>query len=134
MKSRLSLLLLLGAILGLFGQEAVFARAVSFEPVHQTAPVTVQGMSADCADMMGFAKPAPPATDKPCAGKSPDCMAKMGCAVPVALLPQHESDAVVRVDRAVPRARAAARLTGRDFVPEPDPPTNVAYVAVYLDL
>ena len=83
MKRWFSLLLLMGALLGLMGQEAAFARGMPVEQAAQSAAAvqTSAGlMSADCAEMMGLAKQKPQ-PDKPCQGMTPDCMAKMGCAV-----------------------------------------------------
>ena len=57
MKRWFSFLLLMGALLGLMGQEAAFSRAMPVEMADQTA--TAAEMSADCAEMMGLAKQNP---------------------------------------------------------------------------
>ncbi|MGQ3026521.1 hypothetical protein [Sphingomonadaceae bacterium 3R27C6] len=117
MKRRISLLLLIGALLGLLAQEAAFASAPAM-PMQDTA-IAAPTMSAECAEMMGIDK----SQDKePCQGLTLDCIAKMGCAVPPAV-----------VSSAVPLAIAAhmpglldplpiRRLAGRMIGPEPDPP------------
>jgi hypothetical protein len=76
-KRRISLLLLIGALLGLLAQEAAFASAPAM-PMQDTA-IAAPTMSAECAEMMGIDK----SQDKePCQGLTLDCIAKMGCAVP----------------------------------------------------
>lgn len=120
MKRWLSLTLLLGALLGLLGQEAALACAT---PVEQAA-ASAQ-MSADCAEMMGLAKPQPQPEKQPCQGMTPDCIAKMGCAVPVALLPPPFIDLAPQLGTAAPRQASVAPLAGRDTSPEPEPPAHL---------
>lgn len=120
MKRWLSLLLLLGALLGLLGQEAAFAHVMPVERAKQTA--AVPQMSPDCAQMMGLTKQqAQPA--KPCQDMTSDCIAKMGCAVPLALIPPLAFDAVPQLRAAAPPQMPVAPLVGRDIGPEPEPPT-----------
>lgn len=119
MKRWLPLLLLLGAVLGLMGQEAALAQAL---PVAPTAPASAAvAMDSDCAEMMAAAKKEQP--DQPCRGLTFDCIAKMGCAVPFALLPAPAPDASPLVRAALPAQAPAALLVGRDSGPEPHPPT-----------
>lgn len=119
MKRWFSFLLLMGALLGLMGQEAAFARAMPVEMADQTA--TAAEMSADCAEMMGLAKQNPQ-PDKPCEGMTPDCIAKMGCAVPVALIPSVLSAQPTKFRLSTPRQMPVAPLVGRETSPEPHPP------------
>ncbi len=116
MKRWLTFLLLVGAVLGLLAQEAAFAYAPAL-PSAETA--SAAAMSDECAEMMGIEKSQKSA---PCQGLTLDCIAKMGCAVPPAV-----------VSSAVPLAIAAHmpglldplpiwRLAGRMIGPEPDPP------------
>lgn len=121
MKRWLSLLMLLGALLGLFGQEAAFAHVMPVEKAQQTA--TAAQMSADCAQMMGLAKKAPQ-PEKPCEGMTPDCIAKMGCAVPLALLAPFVFDASPQFSAAPPLQLPVAALVGRDTSPELEPPAR----------
>lgn len=122
MKRWFSLLLLMGALLGLMGQEAAFARATPVEMVDQAAS-TAQ-MNADCAEMMGLAKQNPQ-PDKPCEGMTPDCIAKMGCAVPVALIPSMLSAHPTEFRLSTPRQMPVAPLVGRETSPEPHPPARL---------
>lgn len=118
----LSLALLVGALFGLIGQGAAFAHVmptVKIERAGASAP-----MSPDCAKMMGLAKPAPQPA-KPCKGMTPDCVAKMGCAMSVALLLSQTSDPVREFRRAPQRHILQSPLVGRDTGPEPEPPTRL---------
>lgn len=121
MKRLLSLLLLAGALLGLLGQEAAFAHVMPVAKAKQVSAPAEQ-MSADCAQMMGLTKQAPQ-PEKPCQGMTPDCIAKMGCAVPVALIPPLAFSAAVQFRAAAPPQMPVAPLVGRDTGPEPEPPT-----------
>ena len=123
MKRWFSLALLLGAILGLLGQEAAFAHVMPVEKAEQTA--TAAQMNADCAEMMGLAKQAPQPEKQPCQGMTPDCIAKMGCAVPLALIPPLAFDLVPQFRAAAPLQTPVAPLVGRDTGPEPEPPTRL---------
>ncbi|MGE3689752.1 MAG: hypothetical protein AB7F98_00065 [Novosphingobium sp.] len=119
MKRWFTLALLLGALLGLLGQEAAFARVM---PVEKTA--TSAQMNADCAEMMGLAKQSPQ-PEAPCQGMTPDCIAKMGCAVPLALIPPLAFDLVPQFRAAAPLQTPVAPLVGRDTGPEPEPPARL---------
>lgn len=123
MKRWLSLALLLAALLGLVGQEAAFAGAMPVKQTEQTA--AAPEMSAECAEMMGLAKPKPQPSKQPCEGMTPDCIAKMGCAVPLALVPPAMIAPPVQLYASTPPQSPVARLVGRNTGPEPEPPTNL---------
>ncbi|KAJ8139096.1 hypothetical protein OY671_007692 [Metschnikowia pulcherrima] len=122
-KRSLSSLSLAGALLGLLGQEVAFAHVM---PVAQAEQVSTPGaqMSADCAEMMELPKQAPQ-PEKPCQGMTPDCIAKMGCAVPLALIPPLAFDAAPQFRAASPPQMAVAPSVGRNTRPEPEPPTHL---------
>ncbi|SFG45448.1 hypothetical protein SAMN05518801_12825 [Novosphingobium sp. CF614] len=122
MKRWLSLALLLGVLLGLLGQEAAFAHVMPVEKIEQTA--TAAQMNADCAEMMGLTKQAPQ-PENPCQGMTPDCIAKMGCAVPLALIPPPAFDLAPQFRAAAPPQTPVAPLVGRDTGPEPEPPARL---------
>lgn len=122
MKRWLSLLLLLGALLGLMGQEAAFAHVLPVANAEQVA-ATAQ-MSPECAEMMGLAKQKPK-SDQPCQGMTPECIAKMGCAVPLALLPHPASGAAPQFRAMPPGIAPASPLVGRNLGPEPEPPARL---------
>lgn len=122
MKRWFTLLMLLGALLGLLGQEAAFAHVMPVEKAEQTA--TAAQMNADCAEMMGLAKQSPQ-PEAPCQGMTPDCIAKMGCAVPLALIPPLTFDLVQQFRAAAPLQAPVAPLVGRDTGPEPEPPARL---------
>ena len=119
-KRALHLFLLLGALIGLLGQEAAFA----FGPPAASAPMAMSsmaasGMSEDCMNLM--AQQQQPG-QKPCKGMTLTCIAAMGCVVPMA----------VRNDAPALRAREASAtlafwttttvLRGSNLTPEPEPP------------
>src|SRR3546814_3589086 len=60
----------------LFGAELAYARSVP-----ATAPAKTMAMDADCMAMMAMQQPAP--KEKPCKGLTLDCIAAMGCVVPL---------------------------------------------------
>lgn len=120
MKRWFSLLLLAGALLGLFGQAAAFAHVMTVEKSKRT--VSASQMSAECDKMMGLAKQAP-YSKMPCQGMTPDCAAKMGCTLAVALLPPVAFGASPQIRLGAPTLLPITPLIGRETGPEPEPPT-----------
>ncbi len=118
MTRTLHLLLLLGALIGLFGAEGAYARG----PRMAVAPAAGSAMDPDCMEMM---RKAPPAAPTPCKGMTLDCIAAMGCVVPV--LVQDEATAVVAPMMAVPQFfwPSTTVLAGSDPPPEQHPPTQL---------
>lgn len=117
MKRALQLLLLFGAVLGLFGQQAAYAagaRAV-------VAPTAVSQMSADCMEMMQK-QPAQPA-EKPCKGLTLDCIAAMGCVVPVVLKEPATPTPAPQFVSLQEFWPTASVLVGSNLPPEQHPPT-----------
>lgn len=117
-----SLLLLAGALLGLLGQEAAFAQKM---PVNMAdrAGAAAQ-MTLECAEMMGQTTPAQQ-PDEPCQGMTPDCVAKMGCAVTVALFEPLGLNSAPQFRAAAPMRAPVLPLIGRDTGPEPEPPARL---------
>lgn len=83
--------------------------------------VSAMAMDADCMAMMAKLKPAP--EKKPCKGLTLDCIASMGCVVPLVT-----ADLVT--DIKAPRCYGALAfwpthdvLTGKSLAPDPEPPT-----------
>ena len=120
MNRRLSLLLLIGALLGLFAQEGALAIA----PAMPMQATTVAGapMSADCAEMMGIDKSG---HRKPCTGLTLDCIAKMGCALPLAPPTLTASVAEKVIVRGLHDPLPVRQLSGRALGPEPEPPLHL---------
>ena len=115
MKRSFSFLLLLGALLGLLAQEAAFAAAM---PMPDTS-IAASAMSDECAEMMGIET----SQDKgPCQGLTLDCIVKMGCALPAAVVSSAMPVAAEVHLRGLLDPRPVQRLAGRTFGPEPDPP------------
>ena len=125
-KRWLSLLLLFGAMLGLLAQEAAFASAPAM-PMPSDTSVSAPAMSAECAEMMGIDTSTEKSQDKkPCKGLTLDCIAKMGCALPLAIATPAAIPAASD-NRAAPTDRLPiSRLRGRSYGPEPDPPLFLA--------
>lgn len=117
MKLWLSCLLLFGAILGLLAQEVAFASAPAMSV--PSAAIAAQAMSDECAEMMGIDK-AP--DKKSCAGLTLDCIAKMGCALPPAVVSPAMPLAAESHIPGLLDPLPIRRLDGRTFGPEPDPP------------
>ena len=117
-KRWLSLLLLLGAMMGLLAQEAAFASAPTM-PLPSDTTIAAPAMSAECAEMMGIDT----SQDKsPCKGLTLDCIAKMGCALPLATATPAAMPAAGDHLTAPTDQLPITRLRGRTFGPEPDPP------------
>jgi len=116
-KRWLSFLLLFGAVLGLLAQEAAFASAPAMPMADMT--IAASAMSDECAEMMGIDKSQ---DKKSCAGLTLDCIAKMGCAIPPAVVsPAMPLAAKVHIPGLLDPL-PIRRLNGRTFGPEPDPP------------
>lgn len=120
MKRRFSLLLLLGALLGLLAQEAAFASAPAM-PMIDTS-IAAPMMDAECAEMMGIDASS---DKKSCAGLTLDCIAKMGCALPPAVVSPAVPLAAEAHVRGVLDPLPVRRLAGRTIGPEPHPPSRL---------
>lgn len=116
MKHLLALMLVIGAMFGLLGQQT--AAAASSVPVTVSAPVAA--MSADCMEMMGVHQPQP--AKKPCNGLTLDCIFATGCVVPLMREPATPASQMAIV---VPQLywTTTRVLAGTDLVPEPHPPS-----------
>jgi hypothetical protein len=125
MKRWFSMLMLIGALLGLLGQETAFASAPSMQVSEQaSAP---GGMSADCAEKMGLTAHSAfgQQPETPCQGLTLDCLAKMGCALPVVLIPPAVSGTSAQYRPETPAPMPVTRLVGRDLAPELEPPARL---------
>lgn len=117
----LALFLLIGALVGLFGQEMAFATA-SVAPM-QNQSLADGSMSADCAEMMGIEQGEPaPEPGAPCTGMTFECIAKMGCAAPAALLPATLLNPAYRLWQPAPSVSFVTSMSGRSVSPELHPP------------
>ena len=116
MKRPFALLLLFGALLGLFGQEMAFASSLQHAKVssHKTMmPGCTMPMPMPMAKETG---------DKPCKGLTLACIAAMGCTIPLAQADEFMVATPTETLRVAPVATAAKRLTGLHVLPEPEPP------------
>ena len=115
MKGVLPLLLLLGALLGLFGQGMALAAA----PAAQISQAVADTAQSECMKMMQEDP-----DGQPCKGITLDCIAAMGCVVPFTLANEQPGLIAPELHSAVRSRSLAARLTGRVPAPEPEPPTS----------
>lgn len=120
-KRVLPLLMLLGALIGLLGQEAAYAAA----PIHASAAIVqIAGSSAPMSpDCMAMMQKAPQPAQKPCKGLTLDCIAAMGCVVPLAVAPESARIEKMLHARMEHFPAPANTLAGRALAPEPEPPT-----------
>lgn len=123
MKRLLSLTLLLGALFGLLGQQSALAAGAGWQTVVSSAVTDESSMkmASECMEMMdsGDAKP----MEKPCTGLTLDCIAAMGCVVPVTLANDMPVVTQGRAPRELPAEAIVIDLVGREIAPEPEPPT-----------
>ena len=108
--------LLLMALLGLVSQST--ARAMV------PAPMTIGSVQASMAgmDCMDMAE-APVPGKSPCKKMTLQCMVAMGCASATLVKPDAPGISSPFVDRVKSALALAARLWGRSYGPEPDPPS-----------
>ena len=114
MNPLLGLLLALGALIGLFGQEAAYARSVSC--------VVAASRPAE-RDCMGQMKARP--ASKPCPGNALDCIAAMGCTIPLSLTEEHRLQVRRRELPLAPVWPRARPLVGVEVAPERHPPLSL---------
>lgn len=115
MKGWLSLLLLFGALLGVFGQGVALASS----PAMQSAQAVSVAGEPDCKEMMQQDP-----DGQPCKGITLDCIAAMGCVVPFTLTKEQPALATPVLQAVIPPTALIARLSGRVPSPEPEPPTS----------
>ena len=122
-KRALSFLMLFGALIGLLGQEAAYAAGPVLAPASIIKMSADTGqMSADCMEMM---QKAPQPSPKPCKGMTPDCIASMGCVIPLVVTPESALMDKMLHARLDHFSAPPSALTGRVLVPEPEPPTRL---------
>lgn len=119
MKRFLSLALLLGALFGILGQQAALAVGPAWHPiVEQSLPADMEKMgSAGCMKMMDKQD-----SEKPCKGLTLDCIAAMGCVVPMTLSSDQPTVVHVATRHDLSAEAAIRSLAGRTLAPEPEPP------------
>ncbi len=118
MTRALHICLLLLALLGLLGQST--AMAMAMEAVPQSTGILQASMAdMDCTDMAN--KPVP--GKSPCKTMTMHCIAAMGGAS-LALVEQPNLVTLpIAADPVIAALPLAARLWGRSYGPEPDPPS-----------
>lgn len=120
MKRMLRLLLVLGALLGLFGQGIAFAIRPAFPTGIEAGTSIAKNM--DCPEMATMQQETP----KPCKGLTLACIAQMGCALPVVLKEPTAPLAGVAITPMPAIWPLPSTLAGRDIAPEPHPPSHLS--------
>ena len=116
MTRMIQICLLLAALGGFLGQSTAMAMVPA---PNVTGSLHASMASMDCMDMVD-----PSASGKlPCKKMTLQCMAAMGCASTAMIEAEEASLALPSVDRARSALPLAARLWGRTYAPEPDPPS-----------
>lgn len=116
MKRLLLLLFAFGAMVGLFGQEVAFAAGPAWQP---RAEMSAE-MPDSCMDAMGK-QPA----KAPCKGLTLDCIAAMGCVLPLLPVDAPVLTPLPLFTDVTPAASPMLRLAGRAPPPESEPPTRL---------
>jgi hypothetical protein len=117
-KRRLSLLLLLGALLGLFGQGMALAAGPTLAPTVEASHTMPAGM--DCSEMAAPQKQSP---KQPCKGLTLACIAQMGCTIPMTFEEPRPLTEHAYAPRLAASWPTSPVLAGLDVAPEPEPPT-----------
>ena len=108
--------LLLMALLGLIGQSTAMAMV--------PAPMSIGSMEASMSGMDCMDMATTPAPGKlPCKKMTTQCMVAMGCAPLAFVEPDKLGISSLAIDREESALPLAARLWGRSYGPEPDPPS-----------
>jgi hypothetical protein len=115
-KRLLALFLLIGALAGLLGQEAAFASG----PRAPMVGMAAGAMSADCMEMMQQDQQEP--GKMPCKRLTLDCIAAMGCTIPLFAVPEPSAIGRTLHGRQIHFLPPARQLAGLSVGPEPPPP------------
>lgn len=110
-KRILSLILLLGAVVGLFGQGVALASGPAWQ-----SSTTVASMP-DCMEAMQSDP-----EGEPCEGITLDCIAAMGCVIPFTLTNGPSAPGGQALVSGMRPVALVDRLDGRALSPEPEPP------------
>ena len=122
MQRLLKLVLLLGVMVGLFGQTMAMAAAPTCSATMRGMPAmhgATTAISNDCMDMCSGMKP----DSAPCKKMSLQCLAAMGCTVPMFLEERPSTLSQTVLQKIAPTWPTVERLVGRSYGPEPDPPS-----------
>lgn len=124
LKRVLPLLLLLGAWIGLLGQQVAFAQSADL-----ARPITVTQQVAAMSDMdcagMAMASHNDGKSSVPCKKMTLDCIAQMSCSAPVVLNEDFGPADVIPLASPYYGPMPATSLAGRSDGPEPHPPSLI---------
>ncbi|WP_294003068.1 hypothetical protein [Sphingomonas sp.] len=111
--------LLIMTLIGLIGQSSAMAMAQAAPASRHAYAVNSWAAGMDCAQM-----PMAPGRNKgPCKQISLQCIAAMGCSPLALTVPDVRNAEAQSVEPSKTTPSAVARLAGRSYGPEPDPPT-----------
>lgn len=119
MSPLLRLFLVVGAVIGLLGQEAAFALGPSFAMTETSTANS--SMPPECAEMMSQQTP----DEAPCKGLTLDCIAKMGCSIPMAFWHSAPEPLAFFVESPLAVPTPYAPLAGRTLLPDKQPPKHL---------
>lgn len=111
-------MLLLGALLGLFGQGIAYASAPARAATMEASHVMPAGMN--CPEMATAHKQMP---KQPCKGMTLACIAQMGCVIPMAFEEPRSMTDHAYASRLAATWPISPALVGLDVAPELEPPT-----------
>lgn len=118
MKRLLRLVLIFSALSGFFGQAMAFAQV----PHRQAAEQQV-ARADDCMEAMTAAKPEK--QGGPCKDITLDCIAAMGCVVPMILGEPTPLESAACISDLPLWVDFPLLRSGRSFAPDPDPPSLI---------
>ena len=119
MRRALKIVLLIAALLGLFGQTVAVAASSHVTRVESVVPAA---MPMDCLGMMQSGGGKSPPCDRMTLG----CIIGMGCAIPLTLAVGQPLLVQAKVEVAAPAWPLTPALIGRSLQPEPHPPSSLA--------
>lgn len=111
--------LLLIALLGVMGQSTAMAMIPSGGAALSAKSMRLSMAGMGCREM---ANPSAPGKT-PCKKVTPHCMSAVGCAPLALVTPSPLSTDSIVTDRMASTSPLVARLWGRSYGPEPDPPS-----------
>ena len=118
MRRALNIVLVIAALLGLFGQTVAVAASPTMTAIEATAPAT---MPMDCMGMMR----AVGNNSVPCDHMTLTCIVGMGCALPAMLDVGQRIVVETRIVLASPTWPSTSLMEGRAVAPEPHPPSTL---------
>lgn len=119
MRQALKIVLVIAALLGLFGQTVAVAASPTMTAIEATAPAS---MPMDCMGMMRVGGD----NSVPCDRMTLGCIVGLGCALPVTIDVGQPIIVDTMIFLASPAWPSTQSMKGRSVAPEPHPPSTLA--------